>query len=72
MYYLYPESTGIATGLAICTFSEKARERAQQVPYGLLSGSLQLYKYIMEKDYRYPSTPPYLTCLPWITSWTGF
>ena len=52
------KALGLPPGLAICTFSEKARERAQQVPYrGYYLDLLQLYKYIMEKDYQYPSTP---------------
>lgn len=49
---------GLPPGLAICTFSEKARKRAEQVPNrGYYLDLLQLYKYIQKKDYQYPSTP---------------
>ena len=42
--------------MAICTFPKSPG--AQQVPYrGYYLDLLQLYKYIMEKDYQYPSTP---------------
>ncbi|NLO22033.1 MAG: alanine--glyoxylate aminotransferase family protein [Syntrophomonadaceae bacterium] len=52
------KALGLPPGLAICTFSEKARRRAEQVPYrGYYLDLLQLYKYIMEKDHQYPSTP---------------
>jgi predicted phosphoserine aminotransferase len=52
------KSLGLPPGLAICTFSEKARQRAEIVPYrGYYLDLLQLYKYIQEKDYQYPSTP---------------
>ncbi len=52
------KALGLPPGLAICTFSEKARHRAEQVPFrGYYLDLLQLYKYILEKDYQYPSTP---------------
>lgn len=52
------KALGLPPGLAICTFSEKARLRAEKVPHrGYYLDLLQLYKYIIEKDYQYPSTP---------------
>lgn len=52
------KALGLPPGLAICTFSEKARQRAEKVPFrGYYLDLIQLYKYIMEKDYQYPSTP---------------
>lgn len=52
------KSIGLPPGMAICTFSEKARERAEKVPYrGVYLDLLALYKYIQKKDYQYPSTP---------------
>ena len=49
---------GLPPGMSICTFSEKARKRAEQVPNrGYYLDLLQLYKYIQKKDYQYPSTP---------------
>ncbi len=52
------KALGLPPGMAICTFSEKARHRAEQVPFrGYYLDLLQLYKYMLEKDYQYPSTP---------------
>ncbi|KUG03279.1 serine--pyruvate aminotransferase [hydrocarbon metagenome] len=52
------KALGLPPGLAICTFSEKARQRAEKVPFrGYYLDLIQLYKYVMEKDYQYPSTP---------------
>jgi aspartate aminotransferase-like enzyme len=52
------KALGLPPGLAICTFSSKARRRAEQVPFrGYYLDLLQLYKYILDKDYQYPSTP---------------
>jgi aspartate aminotransferase-like enzyme len=49
---------GLPPGMAICTMSEKAVERAKKVPYrGLYLDLLALYEYIQKKDYQYPSTP---------------
>ncbi|TJX13902.1 alanine--glyoxylate aminotransferase family protein [Tissierella creatinini] len=49
---------GLPAGLAICTFSEKAIERAKDVKNrGYYFDLLTLYKYIVKKDYQYPSTP---------------
>ncbi|MGI6468147.1 MAG: alanine--glyoxylate aminotransferase family protein [Syntrophomonadaceae bacterium] len=52
------KALGLPPGMAICTFSQKAVERAQEVPCrGYYLDLLQLYQYIREKDYQYPSTP---------------
>ncbi len=49
---------GLPPGLAVCTFSDKARDRAKQVPHrGYYLDLLKLYDYIQKKDYQYPSTP---------------
>lgn len=49
---------GLPPGMAICSFSEKAREAAKQVEFrGLYLDLLDLYNYIQKKDYQYPSTP---------------
>jgi aspartate aminotransferase-like enzyme len=49
---------GLPPGLAICTMSEKAVERAKKVPFrGLYLDLLALYDFIKKKDYQYPSTP---------------
>ncbi|WP_297518696.1 alanine--glyoxylate aminotransferase family protein [uncultured Clostridium sp.] len=49
---------GLPPGLAICTFSDKARERAKTVENrGTYLDLLTLDKYIAKKDYQYPSTP---------------
>lgn len=52
------KALGLPPGLAVCTFSNKAKERAEQVPNrGFYLDLLALYKYIQKKDYQYPSTP---------------
>ncbi|SHG56420.1 phosphoserine aminotransferase, putative [Thermosyntropha lipolytica DSM 11003] len=52
------KALGLPPGLAICTFSKKAVERAKQVPHrGYYLDLLSLYDYIQKKDYQYPSTP---------------
>jgi aspartate aminotransferase-like enzyme len=52
------KAIGLPPGMAICTFSKKAAERAKQVPHrGLYLDLLSLYDYIQKKDYQYPSTP---------------
>ncbi|MGI5920452.1 MAG: pyridoxal-phosphate-dependent aminotransferase family protein [Syntrophomonadaceae bacterium] len=52
------KALGLPPGMAICSFSAKARERAGQVPYrGYYLDLLSLYDYIQKKDYQYPSTP---------------
>lgn len=49
---------GLPPGMAICTFSEKAKLRAEKVKNrGVYLDLLTLYNYIKKKDYQYPSTP---------------
>ena len=49
---------GLPAGMALCTFSEKAVERAKNVKNrGYYFDLLKLYNYIIKKDYQYPSTP---------------
>lgn len=49
---------GLPAGLAICTFSDKAIKRAEQVKNrGYYFDLLNLYKTIIKRDYQYPSTP---------------
>ncbi len=52
------KALGLPPGMAICTFSTKAREAAKQVENrGFYFDLLNLYDYIQKKDYQYPSTP---------------
>ncbi len=52
------KALGLPPGLAICSFSRKAIERAKKVPHrGYYLDLLSLYDYIQTKDYQYPSTP---------------
>ncbi len=52
------KSLGLPPGMAICSFSGKAIERAGQVPHrGSYFDLLSIYDYIQKKDYQYPSTP---------------
>lgn len=52
------KALGLPPGMAICSFSQKAIERAKQVPErGYYLDLLALYEYIMKKDHQYPSTP---------------
>ncbi|NMB95785.1 MAG: alanine--glyoxylate aminotransferase family protein [Clostridiaceae bacterium] len=49
---------GLPPGMAICSFSQKAVERAKKVKFrGTYLDLLALYDYIQKKDYQYPSTP---------------
>lgn len=49
---------GLPAGIAACTFSKKAVERAKIVTNrGFYLDLLQLYDFIQKKDYQYPSTP---------------
>ncbi len=49
---------GLPAGMAICTFSEKAIERAKMVKNrGSYLDLLKLYDFIIKKDYQYPTTP---------------
>ena len=52
------KALGLPPGMAICTFSKKAVQRAKTVPYrGTYFDLLSIYKYIVDKNYQYPSTP---------------
>lgn len=49
---------GLPPGLSICSVSERALERAKTVPNrGLYLDLVELYKFVIEKDHQYPSTP---------------
>ncbi len=49
---------GLPPGLSLCSISEKAVEAARKVPHrGLYFDFVELYQYIKDKDYQYPSTP---------------
>ncbi len=49
---------GLPPGMAICSFSEKARQAASKVKFrGTYLDLLELYNFIQKKDYQYPSTP---------------
>lgn len=52
------KALGLPPGLAVCTFSDKAVERAKEVKNrGFYLDLLALYKQIQKSDYQYPSTP---------------
>jgi aspartate aminotransferase-like enzyme len=52
------KALGLPPGLAVCSFSKKAVERAKKVEFrGYYLDLLQLYEFIQKKDYQYPSTP---------------
>lgn len=49
---------GLPPGMSVCSFSEKAREAAAKVEFrGTYLDLLDLYNYVIKKDYQYPSTP---------------
>lgn len=49
---------GLPAGLSICSVSKRAIEAARQVEFrGLYFDFVELYDYIQDKDYQYPSTP---------------
>ncbi len=49
---------GLPPGLSLCSFSQKALERARTVENrGLYFDLVSLYDTIQKKDYQYPSTP---------------
>ncbi len=49
---------GLPPGMSICSFSEKAREAAAKVEFrGTYLDLLDLYNYVVKKDFQYPSTP---------------
>lgn len=52
------KALGLPPGLSVCTFSEKAVQRAKEVTNrGYYLDLLQLYNTVKKKDYQYPSTP---------------
>ncbi|MBC2582881.1 alanine--glyoxylate aminotransferase family protein, partial [Clostridium sp. DJ247] len=52
------KAIGLPPGIAICSFSKKAVERAKTVKFrGYYLDLLSLYNCIQKKDYQYPSTP---------------
>ncbi len=52
------KALGLPPGMAICSFSQKAKKRAEKVTKrGYYLDLLALYDYIEKKDYQYPSTP---------------
>ncbi|MEA4888954.1 MAG: alanine--glyoxylate aminotransferase family protein [Clostridiaceae bacterium] len=49
---------GLPPGLAVCSVSEKAIKAAEQVPHrGMYFDYVELYRFVREKNYQYPSTP---------------
>ncbi|HCU2820938.1 TPA: alanine--glyoxylate aminotransferase family protein [Clostridioides difficile] len=52
------KALGLPPGMSICTFSQKAIDRAKQVPFrGVYLDLLAMYEYLIKKNYQYPSTP---------------
>lgn len=52
------KALGLPPGMSICSFSEKAVERAKKVKFrGYYLDLLSLYNCIHKKNYQYPSTP---------------
>lgn len=52
------KALGLPPGMSLCTFSQKAIERAKNVPNrGYYFDLLAIYEYIKNKNYQYPSTP---------------
>lgn len=52
------KALGLPPGMSLCTFSEKAKKRAEKVPNrGYYLDLLAIYEYIKNKNYQYPSTP---------------
>lgn len=52
------KALGLPPGMSLCTFSEKAKKRAEKVPNrGYYFDLLAIYEYIKNKNYQYPSTP---------------
>jgi len=49
---------GLPPGMSVCSFSPKAIAAAKQVEHrGLYFDLLEIYEYILKKDFQYPSTP---------------
>jgi len=52
------KALGLPPGLSLCSFSQKAVDRAKKVAHrGYYLDLLALYEYLKDKDYQYPSTP---------------
>lgn len=52
------KALGLPPGMSLCTFSEKAKQRAEKIPNrGYYFDLLTIYEYIQNKNYQYPSTP---------------
>lgn len=52
------KSIGVPPGLAMCSVTEKAFKRMEEIPYrGTYLDLLNLKKYIIKKDHQYYSTP---------------
>ncbi|HQH57021.1 MAG TPA: alanine--glyoxylate aminotransferase family protein, partial [Candidatus Marinimicrobia bacterium] len=49
---------GLPPGMAICSVSQRALEHARTVPFrGAYLDLIELYDYLIKKDFQYPSTP---------------
>ncbi len=49
---------GLPPGMAICSVSQRALEHARTVPFrGAYLDLVELYDYLIKKDFQYPSTP---------------
>lgn len=52
------KAIALPPGMAICTLSQKAIHRARKVPFrGVYFDLLEMYEYLIKKNYQYPSTP---------------
>ncbi len=52
------KALGVPPGLAICSVTERAIDRARGIPNrGFYFDMVQLYDFIFKKDHQYPSTP---------------
>ena len=52
------KALGLPPGMSLCTFSEKAKQRAEKIPNrGVYFDLLAIYEYIKNKNFQYPSTP---------------
>lgn len=52
------KALGLPPGLSLCTFSERAKKRAEKVPNrGYYFDLLAINEYIEKKNFQYPSTP---------------
>ena len=52
------KALGLPPGMSICSFSNKAYEKAKNIQYrGLYFDMVEIYETIEKKNYQYPSTP---------------